>query len=309
MSRAVAVAAGLAADRVLGEPPVRLHPVAWFGTIMGALERRIHADRRANGVLYVAAGVGLGAGAGLVLRRLTGPAVATAVATAVAVAGRMLDDEATGIARHLDRDDLPAARTALRALVGRSPDDLDAAAISRAVIESVAENTVDAVTAAACWALAGGAPAVLAYRAVNTMDAMVGHRNARYERFGWAAARLDDAANWVPARLTAVVALGPLLRHPGRRALVRTVRQQAAAHPSPNGGLIEAAYAHRLGITLGGTNRYGERVEDRGLLGHGPPPSPADIPRAVDLRRRITARFAVAMLLAGVGRRIAGHSK
>jgi len=310
VSRGLAVAAGVALDRLLGEPPTRWHPVAWFGSAMGAVERRLYAPRRRNGVVHCAVGVTVGALAGGVLRRAAcavagpagGPAVATALATGVAVAGRMLDREAVAVSALLDTGDLDGARGRLRSLVGRRADGLDEAAISRAVIESVAENTVDAVTAAAFWAYVGGAPAVLAYRAINTMDAMVGHRNARYEHYGWAAARLDDAANLVPARLTTAVALAPLLRTAGRRDLVRTVRRQAALHPSPNGGLIEAAFAHRLGVTLGGTNRYGERVEHRGELGSGPAPRPADIARAVTLRRRIERQLVLAGLVATAAR-------
>jgi adenosylcobinamide-phosphate synthase len=297
VKRAAAIAAGLVADRLLGEPPTAWHPIAWFGSVMGHLEPRIHADRRRNGVAYTTAGVALGVGAGLAMRRITGPTAATAVATGLAVAGRMLDEEATRIGDRLLAGDLEGARGALRSLVGRSPDDLDEASVSRAVIESVAENSVDAVTAAAFWALVGGAPAVLAYRAINTMDAMVGHHNARYERFGWASARLDDLANWLPARLSALWVLTPLLaRSPEPAALLRTVRRQASVHPSPNGGLIEAAYAHRLGVTLGGTNRYGTRDEHRGLLGDGPAAGPADIERAVTLRRRAAAQLTLALI-------------
>lgn len=305
-----AVAAGLGLDRLLGEPPTRWHPVAWFGTAMTAVERRIHADRRRNGVAYCALGVALGAGSGLVLRRALGRAGAGAVATGIAVAGRMLEREALGIDAHLDAGDLPAARRALRALVGRSPDELDEAAVSRAVIESVAENTVDAISAPVFWALLGGAPAVLAHRAINTMDAMVGHRNARYGRFGWAAARLDDAVNWLPARLTTALVLAH--RSPGgrsRAAVARVVRVQARAHPSPNGGLIEAAYAHRLGITIGGTNRYGERVEHRGVLGAGRAARAGDIAAATAILRRTTAELAAAALLLAALSRARGRGR
>lgn len=302
MNRPVAVAAGLLVDRFAGEPPTAWHPTAWFGTAMGAVEGRIHADRRRNGVAYCAVGVAMGTAAGMLVRRLLGPGLATAVATGLSVAGRMLDDEATAIGGLLGEGRLDEARLALRALVGRSAVDLDAAEIARAVIESVAENTVDAVTAAAFWALVGGAPGVLAYRAINTMDAMVGHRNERYRRFGWASARLDDAANWVPARLTAALALAPLVRTPAARQVVEAVLAQARAHPSPNGGVIEAAYAHRLGITLGGTNRYGDRVEHRGLLGVGPAPGADDIGRTVALRRALTLRIGMALTVAGVVR-------
>ncbi|MGE0730624.1 MAG: adenosylcobinamide-phosphate synthase CbiB [Acidimicrobiia bacterium] len=291
----LAVAAGLAADRLLGEPPTALHPVAWFGTTMGALERRVHAPTRRRGLLYCAAGVALGVGAGRSLDHLVGAPAATTIAVGVAVAGRMLEREARGIGAHLDAGDLPAARRALRALVGRDPSDLDEPAISRAVIESVAENTVDAVTAPVFWALVGGAPAVLAHRAINTMDAMVGHRNERYERFGWAAARLDDAAAWLPARLTTLLVLAhrdPLGRP--RREVLACVRRQALAHPSPNGGLIEAAYAHHLGVLLGGTNRYGDRLEDRGVLGAGGAAAAGDIVRAGALLRRTTVELGAA---------------
>jgi adenosylcobinamide-phosphate synthase len=137
-----------------------------------------------------------------------------------------------------------------------------------------------------CWALAAGAPGVLAYRAANTMDAMVGHRSARYARFGTASARVDDVANWVPARCTA--ALVALLR-PGRaRDVLRAVRHDAAAHPSPNAGVAEAAFAGALGVELGGPLRYGAREEVRPRLGRGPRPGAADIPRAARLADEIT---------------------
>src|SRR5262249_41107178 len=153
--------------------------------------------------------------------------------------------------------------------------------VARAAVESVAENTVDAVVAPALWAALAGAPGVLAYRAVNTLDAMVGHRSTRYARFGWASARLDDAANWVPARVTA--ALVAAARPARAAAIASAVRHQAPAHPSPNAGVAEAAFAAALGVRLGGRNAYGDRVELRPALGDGPPPAPADVARAVRL--------------------------
>jgi adenosylcobinamide-phosphate synthase len=154
------------------------------------------------------------------------------------------------------------------------------------VVESVAENTVDAIVAPALWAAAAGAPGVLAHRAVNTMDAMVGHRSARYERYGWAAARLDDAMAWVPARATA--ALVAAVRPSAAGEIWRTVRRDAPAHPSPNAGVAEAAFAAALGIQLGGLVRYGERVEDRPRLGEGRAVEAADIDRAVRLSDDVT---------------------
>jgi adenosylcobinamide-phosphate synthase len=135
------------------------------------------------------------------------------------------------------------------------------------------------------WAAIGGAPGVLAHRAVNTLDAMVGHHSARYEHFGWATARLDDFANWLPARLSAA---STAALHPSRaRHILAVVRRDASQHPSPNGGVIESAFAAALGITLGGTNRYADYVEARGLLGSGRPAATSDIAAAVKLARHI----------------------
>jgi adenosylcobinamide-phosphate synthase len=145
----------------------------------------------------------------------------------------------------------------------------------------VAENTVDALVAPALWAVACGAPGALGYRAVNTMDAMVGHRSARYQAYGRASARLDDAANYLPARLTAVLVAGA---RPGRAGVVwRAVRDQAPAHPSPNAGVAEAAFAAALGVRLGGCNRYGDRAERRPTLGYGRPVAAPDILPAIRL--------------------------
>src|SRR5690606_15478706 len=141
-------------------------------------------------------------------------------------------------------------REALPALVGRDPTHLDASEISAAVIESLAENTVDAVIAPAFWGLIAGAPGAWSYRAVNTMDAMVGHRSDRYLRFGWSSARLDDLANLVPARLTAALVM--LCRPRQTRAVTTAVRRDGRKHPSPNAGVAEAAFAAALGVQLGG---------------------------------------------------------
>lgn len=292
----IAAAAGLVADELFGEPAPRWHPVVWFGTAMGRLERKWYADRRSNGLAFTAVGIAIGAGTGLVLRRLVGRRVATVVATGVCVAGRMLDHEASEIAGLVVNDDLVAARQRLRSLVGRATEQLDEAEISRAVIESVAENCVDAVTASLFWATLGGAPAVFAHRAVNTLDAMVGHHTVRYERFGWASARLDDVVNYVPARLTALAIAAA--RPAAATRIWQVVRRDARQHPSPNGGVVEAAFAAALGVRLGGTNRYGETVEDRGTLGTGPAPTPAAVTQAVQLRRHATGMCVVVLAAA-----------
>lgn len=283
---ALAAAVGLSLDALLGDPPNRAHPVAWFGSAMNALERRLWSDSRLRGVAYC--GVGVAAGA------VTGAAVrSVAASTAVSVAGRMLGSVAVGVATPLVRGDLDGARAELPSLVGRRASGLGTTEVARATIESVAENSVDAVVAPLFWAVVAGAPGTLAYRAVNTLDAMVGHHNDRYEHFGWASARLDDAANLVAARVTAALTLAPL---GGKRQLAARVRAEARRHPSPNGGLIEAAFAHRLGIVIGGVNRYHGHIEDRGTLGTGRPPVPTDINRAVALRRRVCRQLAWLLL-------------
>lgn len=291
MGRAVGAAIGLVADRLLGEPTRVPHPVAAFGTAMGHLERRGYAPTRRRGIAYAAAGVTIGAGAG----RL---AHSTALATYVAVAGRMLGEAAEAVHTALDAGDLDGGRRLLSSLVGRDPSELDEKDICRAVVESVAENTVDAVIAPMLWAALAGAPGALGYRAVNTMDAMVGYRSDRYRDFGWAAARLDDAANWVPARVTALLVAGARPRRAA--AVARAVRRDAPGHPSPNAGVAEAAFAAALGLRLGGENRYGERVELRSALGDGRPPERADITRTVRLSRDTSALLAAALLTAGV---------
>ena len=284
--RLVGLAAGFAADRLLGDP-ARWHPVAGFGRAAAALERVTYADRRLNGVVHVSILVGVAAVAG---RRGTGP-LATGVATWAVLGGRSLDREAAAVQLLLAAGDLPAARQRLTHLVGRDTTTLGEAGISRAVIESVAENTSDAVVAPLVWGALLGTPGLLAYRAANTLDAMVGHRDARYERFGWAAARLDDVLNLPGSRLTAALAV---LLGDDRRAARATWRRDAPAHPSPNAGPVEAAFAGALGVRLGGVNVYAGRVEDRAVLGDGRAPDSHDITRA----RRLAGRVGLGALAA-----------
>jgi adenosylcobinamide-phosphate synthase len=277
-SRALGLALGYALDRLLGDP-ARLHPVAGFGRLAGTVERRTYADSRAAGVLHTALLVG---GVTALGRAVPERTLAVAACTWAVLGGRSLASEARAVHDLLTRDDLPGARERLTHLVGRDTSRLDAAEVSRAVIESVAENTSDAVVAPLLWGAVAGPAGLLGYRAVNTLDAMVGHRSARYLRFGWASARLDDLANLAPARVTAVLAAtfdpAPALR---------AWRRDAGRHPSPNAGPVEAAFAGALGVRLGGTNRYGTEVQDRGFLGEGDAPAPPDVLRAVRLADRV----------------------
>lgn len=284
---AIAAGFGLLADAAMGEPPTLVHPVARFGGFMEQVELRTYAPRRVTGALHTTFGLALAAGTGLALRRVVGGPLSAAIAVAVCSAGRMLDAEAALIAEHLRRGELDWARQRLPALAGRDPSRLDASEISRAVIESLAENGVDAVTATTFWASVGGAPGAMIHRAANTLDAMIGHRNPRYERFGWASARLDDILNYVPARLTAVAVA--IVRPRRASNVLWIVRRDAPRHPSPNGGIVEAAFAAALDLRLGGMNVYGETVEDRGTLGDGRAPMPDDITAAIKLRREATA--------------------
>ncbi|MDP1819384.1 MAG: adenosylcobinamide-phosphate synthase CbiB [Acidimicrobiales bacterium] len=289
-----AAALGILADRWLGEPPADLHPVAGFGTLMERVEEHTYRDGRAAGAAHALVGVGVAALAGRALP-------ATSLATCVAVAGRSLGATAAAVGAALTAGDLDEGRRLLPALVGRDPAGLDDKEIARAVVESVAENTVDAVVAPALWAAAAGAPAVLAHRAVNTLDAMLGHRNERYARFGWASARLDDLAAYGPARATA--ALVAACRPRTTRAVWTAVRRDAPAHPSPNSGVAEAAFAAALGLRLGGESRYGDRVELRPPLGTGRPPGARDIAAAVRLSRDVSLALAGALFLAGAADR------
>ncbi|WP_037501208.1 adenosylcobinamide-phosphate synthase CbiB [Solirubrobacter soli] len=292
-----AVVLGVGADVLFGDPR-RGHPVAAFGSVAGAFERVAYRPARIAGAAYAAVLVGGAVVLGVLLERALGRRLAGAVCLWVALGGRSLAREAAAVGELVARDDLAGARRRIRSLVGRDPEHLDAAGLSRAVVESVAENTVDAVIAPLVWLRVGGAPGVLAHRAVNTLDAMVGNRSERYERFGMPAARADDVMNWPAARLAA--ALTVLLS--GRPvATWRAWRADAAAHPSPNAGQIEAAFAGALGVQLGGTLAYAGRVEHRPRLGDGREPGPRDIARAISFARRIS--LATALLTATPWRR------
>lgn len=283
---------GWLADQAFGDP-ARYHPVAGFGKLATVLEQRLYADDRRAGVVFTATLVGGVAGLGWLAQRAcrgrpVAQAVVTAAATWAVLGGRSLAREAEIISDALQAGDLAAARARLPHLVSRDPSGLDADQIARATLESVAENTSDAVAAPLFWGAVAGLPGLLGYRAINTLDAMVGYRNPRYRNFGWCSARLDDLANWLPARLAGALATGlaPLVGGKPEDAL-RVVADQAPAHPSPNGGVVEGAFAGALGVTLGGTNTYGGVIEDRGELGTGPAPTPSDLARGVRLAHAV----------------------
>jgi adenosylcobinamide-phosphate synthase len=279
-----ALAIGFGADRLLGDPR-RWHPVAGFGRIARRLERVLWAPSRARGAVY--AGVLVAAVAcpiAIVDRLLGSRAWFSALVVWTALGGRSLERVAIELAGAVAAGDLEHARTVAPALVGRDPELLDADGLLRAAIESVAENTSDAAVATLLWGAALGPGGAAAHRAVNTLDAMVGHRSARYAQFGWAAARLDDLANWPAARATACAA-GLCARRP--IAVPTWARRHGAPHPSPNAGLVEAAFAAALGVRLGGPTAYAHGTELRPVFDAGGDPVAADVRRAVALSRAV----------------------
>ncbi|MDK3257323.1 cobalamin biosynthesis protein [Blastococcus capsensis] len=300
---ALGLALGALADVALADPR-RGHPVAGFGAVAATAERHLWRDSRLAGAGHWALLVAGTTALGVVADRSTRQrpfvrTVATAAATWAVLGGTSLGRTAGRLHDALTAGDLDTARATLPSLAGRDPSALDGAGLARATVESVAENTADAAVAPLFWGALAGLPGLLGYRAVNTLDAMVGHRSPRYARFGWAAARADDVANWLPARLTAAltVACAPLAGGSAAEAW-RTWRRDGAAHPSPNAGRCEASAAGALGLRLGGRNVYGSRVENRPPLGNGRAPAPADIPRAVRLSRAVwlaAAGLAVAL--------------
>ena len=305
-ARAIGLLLGVAADAAFGDPP-RYHPVAAFGRLAGRTERACYAEHELAGVIYTGALVGAAAAAGGLLERASrGRAAmqtaATALATWVALGAASLSEEGAAMARALDAGDLDSARSRLPHLCGRDPASLDLAGIARASVESIAENTSDAVVAPLIWGAVAGVPGLLAYRAVNTLDAMVGYRSPRYRRFGWAAARLDDVANLLPSRATAglTTLCAPLVGGSARGAW-EAWRRDAAGHPSPNAGQVEAAFAGALEVRLGGRTQYRHGIEQRPVMGHGRTPDAGDLTRGVELSRVIgLAAAALAALVSSI---------
>ncbi|WP_280363063.1 cobalamin biosynthesis protein [Nocardia wallacei] len=298
-ARAIGLGLGFVLDRMAGDP-ARWHPVAGFGTVAGAVEKVGYRDGRAAGVVHevvlvggvvaVSAGVerlfAVGRVAGT--RTVVAQGLSTALATWIALGGTTLARTGSDMAHRLESEDIEGARRLLPSLCGRDPEALDADGLARAAVESLAENTSDATVAPLFWGAVAGVPGLLGYRAVNTLDAMVGYRNDRYRRFGWAAARTDDLANLLPARASGALTalLAPVVG--GRpAAAVHAWRRDAAAHPSPNAGVAEAAMAGALGVRLGGRTRYRHGTEIRPTLGDGPSPQVPDLRRAVRLSEAV----------------------
>lgn len=269
--------AALIVEAGLGYPRRWWHPVMGVGALIAWVEPRWNRRRRVEGVALIVLLLALSVMLGLAIERL-GTAVTVAVAT-TGLAQRSLHDHVAAVARPLAARDLPGARAAVAMIVGRDTDGLDEAGVATAAIESLAESFCDGVVAPAIGLLLFGLPGLFVVKAINTADSMVGHRTPDLCAFGWAAARADDLVNWIPARIA-----GALLALAGRGGW-RTMRRDAPAHASPNGGWPEAAMAGALGRRLGGAVTYDGAAADRAVLGDGPPPGAADLRRALGIYR------------------------
>ena len=285
---ALEVSAGVTLDLIVGDPRWLPHPVRAIGALATALEgvaRRstIHL-RIAGGCFWIAV---VGATAAVVSLTLPWASVYWIFAF---LAIRSLDAEASRVMAHLQRNDITAAREQLATIVGRDTDMLTEPEIVRAVIETVSENLSDGVVAPLFWLALGGPVAMAAYKAINTLDSMVGYRNARYRDFGYVSARMDDLANWIPARVTAllIVLLAP-------RAW-RIVLRDGTSQPSPNSGYPEAAFAGALQVQLGGLSTYRGVASAKATLGD--PLRPLDAAVWRDARKLFWATSLVAAAIA-----------
>lgn len=285
------VLAALGLEAALGYPRwlYRLvrHPVVWIGGLIALFERSLNPPqmpfdaRRVLGVGTVIAICIIAGGAGWAVAAAPLPAALGSVLVVVigtsGLAQRSLYDHVAVVAAALRKDDLSAARLKVGRIVGRDTAGLDADGVAQAAIESLAESFSDGVVAPAFWFLIGGLPGLFIYKAVNTADSMIGHREERWRAFGWASARLDDLLNLVPARLA-----GALIAIAGRGGW-RTMLRDAGKHASPNAGWPEAAMAGALDRKLGGPATYDREVLQRPTLGDGPTPTASDLDRALRL--------------------------
>ncbi|TPW31386.1 adenosylcobinamide-phosphate synthase CbiB [Pararhizobium mangrovi] len=300
------LAVALLLDRIVGDPDWLWqrfrHPVVLFGAVIGWLEGTMNGQGlsawagRLRGGFAVAAILAIAVVSGELIGRffafIGGIGILLEIAVvAVFLAQKSLAEHVARVARALQREGLSSGRKAVSMIVGRDPATLDEAGVARAAIESLAENFADGVVAPAFWYLVFGLPGLFAYKMVNTADSMIGHRSARYRDFGFAAARLDDAVNWLPARISAgLIALAVVWRsgkEAGRRA-VRAAWRDAPFHRSPNAGWPEAAMAGSLGLSLGGPRSYGGiALDEPAIHAEGRrEATPADIERAIALYRR-----------------------
>ena len=297
--RGPTVAAALLTDAVFGEPPEAVHPIVLVGRAVSAFEERAFAlkdarQRRFAGLLLAVTLPAISFALARMAIRLATPRLRwpfEIVLLSSALSMRGLARSALAVERELEGGDLVTARIRVGELVGRDTAHLSPHEVVRAAIESVAENTSDGVVAPMFYGFLWGAPGALAYKAVNTLDSMIGHPHPPYEDLGWASARLDDFANLLPARLTALFAAAVSDSVGVAATTLIIARRYGPLAKSPNAGWAEAAFAGALGLKLGGSNSYGGVLLPGPTLGEGRPPEAADIRRAVSLMRRVCLLF------------------
>lgn len=292
MTGALAMLVAMALDALIGWPDVLYqrigHPVTWLGAVIRCLERRLNRPslpRIATGAVTVVITIAIAAiPAWLLTHWLPGGGISAIVIGVLAwplVAVRSMYTHVADVAVPLETGDLPAARHAVSMIVGRDPSHLDEPGVGRAALESLAENTSDGIVAPVFWGAVLGLPGIAAYKAINTMDSMIGHRNDRYLLFGRVAARLDDLANLIPARLSGLLFALTSVRP---RAALRCMVQDARQHRSPNAGWPESALAGALNVRLSGPRRYDTGTTDDPFVNAN-----ASDPTAYDLRRGLSA--------------------
>lgn len=276
LNHLIAVTLAVILDWFIGDPPDWPHPVKWMGTLIYKLDRRMNkgSGRKAKGTAMVAAVLLIVGSIGVLLTSffyflhpLAG-ILMEAVMISTAIAQKSLKEAGLSVYYPLANNDFVESRHKLSWIVGRDTEQLEEPEIVRAAVETVAENTSDGITAPLFWAVLGGAPLALLYRAINTCDSMVGYKNDQYLDFGWASAKLDDLVNWVPSRITSLCMV--MMNRPlyiTRIAAWKMVRRDAKKHPSPNSGWGEAAVAAILGVQLGGTNYYKGIISERATMG------------------------------------------
>ncbi|WP_249157564.1 adenosylcobinamide-phosphate synthase CbiB [Bradyrhizobium sp. KB893862 SZCCT0404] len=306
MGFAGAMVVAMAVDALLGWPSwlfARIgHPVTWLGRAIGAIDAAWNREsdppalRRAAGIAGALVVIAISVVIGWVIQSLLTwtwvQIVLVGVLAWPLVALRSLHDHVAAVATPLRAGDITAAREAVARIVGRDPAALDEAGIARAAIESLAENASDGIVAPVFWGALFGLPGILGYKAINTLDSMIGHRSARHEAFGWAAARIDDVANFIPARLTGFLFV---LLAPRRSEALSCMTRDARRHRSPNAGWPEAAMAGALGVRLSGPRIYHGSVTNEPWLNGG-----ARDPLAADIGEGLAVYRRAMLLLAGL---------
>jgi adenosylcobinamide-phosphate synthase len=310
LNHLIACMAGFLIDRLIGDPPGWPHPIRWVGRLITFMDTRLNygRNRRKKGLLLlmITAGISGLLAAAIVwlfygIHRAAGVA-SESLLIAAGLARKSLAQAALEVYKPLVAGNLPEAREKLGWIVGRDTESLPESEIVRGVVETVSENTSDGVTAPLFWAFLLGAPGIWVYKAVNTLDSMVGYRNERYGAFGYFSAKADDVLNLIPSRLTGLLILFVAPNRSGLPLRERLAgwRLDAGKHPSPNSGWLEAATAWQLGAELGGLNTYQGVPSDRARMGRPDRPlEAADIPESVHAMHTASWAFVILWLLIG----------